>query len=486
MLENIRQQRIKKLENFQKAGIDTYPSLTKRDCFIQSAILNFNKWFKQKKSITIVGRLRELRLHGGLTFANLEDETGRIQILLKRDNFQKEDYELFRDNLDIGDFAETKGILFLTQKKEKTLEVKEIKLLCKSLRPMPTDWYGLSDMEERFRRRYLDLLLNKEVKERFIKRSQIINFIRDYLAQSGFLEVETPMLQNIYGGAAAKPFITHFNAFDMDLYLRIAPELYLKRLLAGGFEKVYEIGKQFRNEGLDREHNPEFTTIELYAAYRDYDYLMKFTEEFLSAAVKKINDSLKLNYQGKTIDFKTPWRQIDLVDLVKKESGIDFEKDEEKEINKKIKSLKLDIRKDASGLYLIDSVFKKLCRPKITEPTFVKDHLIAISPLAKRLAENPQKAARFQLIVAGMELVNGFSELNDPQDQAERFALQEKLREKGDEEAARFDKDFVEALEYGMPPAAGLGLGIDRLAMLLTNAPSIREVILFPTMKQKG
>ncbi len=484
MIEDIKKQRLQKLANFKKTGIDPYPSLSKRDCFVETAILNFQKWSKLKKNIILAGRLRELRLHGGLTFAALEDETGRIQILFKKNNFKNdEEYKLFRDNLDIGDFVEAQGVLFLTQKNEKTLEAKEIKLLAKSISPMPADWYGLSDVEERFRKRHLDLLINKKVKERFVKKTKIVEFLREYLNKQGFLEAETPILQNLYGGAAAKPFSTHFNALDIDLYLRIAPELYLKRLLVGGFEKIYELGKSFRNEGMDRDHNPEFTTLELYAAYQDYNWLIKFTEDFLSAAIKKINGSLKLNYQGKTIDFKIPWKQVDLVDLVKKESGIDFEKDGEAEINKKVRNLKLDIQKNASGVSLIDSVFKKLCRPKIIEPTFVKDHLIAISPLAKRLAENPQRAARFQLVIDGMEVVNGFSELNDPQDQEERFKAQEKLREKGDEEAFRHDQDFMEALEIGMPPAAGLGLGVDRLVMLLTDAASIREAILFPTMK---
>lgn len=484
-VEDLKNKRIEKLNNFLKSGIDPYPSVAKRDYFISDVIRNFKKLAGSRRKVFVAGRIRELRLHGGLTFAKIEDGTDRIQILLTRNNLKEEKYKLFRDNLDIGDFVGAKGLLFLTKQKEKTLEVKDVILLSKSLRPIPTDWYGFSDTEERFRRRYLDLLINEDIRKRFVKRSEIIAFLRDYINKEGFLEVETPILQNIYGGAAAKPFVSHFNALDIDLYLRIAPELYLKRLLVAGFEKVYEIGKSFRNEGMDREHNPEFTTLELYAAYFDYKQLMEFTEKLFAAILKKFNKSLKLKCGEKIIDFSQRFKKIDLVDLVKKYTGIDFEQDSEAEIEEKVKKLKIDIQKNVSGLLLIDSVFKKICRPKIINPTFVTDHLIAISPLAKKLKENPKRAARFQLVINGMEVVNGFSELNDPRDQAERFNFQEKLRAKGDEEASRFDADFVEALEYGMPPAAGLGLGIDRLMMLLTNTASIREVILFPTMKPK-
>jgi lysyl-tRNA synthetase class 2 len=448
-LENLKQVRLKKLENLKKAGINPYPAEVLRTHTNKEALDAFDRLVAPAKGesasggkkITLVGRIRSIRGHGGSTFFNIEDgstslATGaQIQAYLKKDGIGEKNYNLFLDTIDIGDFVELSGTLFKTKKGEKTLEVKKWKILTKSILSTPGEWYGLEDIEERFRKRYLDLILNNEVKEKFIKRSQIIGKIRKFLDESGFLEVETPMLQMIAGGANARPFKTHLNALDIDLYLRIAPELYLKRLLVGGLEKVYEMGRNFRNEGMDREHNPEFTMLEFYAAYWNYETMMDFTEKLLKSLDVKI--------------FKGKFKCIEYDKIIGDK--------EEKEVFEKIK-----------------------------EPTFVINHPTDISPLSKKLDNDPQKVARFQLVVNGLEICNGFSELNDPLDQKERFDAQEREREGGNQETHPYDKDFIEALEYGMPPAAGIGIGIDRLVVLLTDSKTLREIILFPTMKPRG
>jgi lysyl-tRNA synthetase class 2 len=437
-LEKLKQVRLKKLENLKKAGINPYPAEVSRTHTNKEALDAFSKFLAKK--IILVGRIRSIRGHGGSTFFNIEDGStsltmgAQIQAYLKKDSVGEKDYELFLDNIDIGDFIELGGILFKTKKGEKTLEVKKWKILTKSILSIPSEWYGLEDIEERFRKRYLDLILNNEVKEKFIKRSQVIGKIRKFLDENGFLEVETPMLQTIAGGAKARPFKTHLNSLDMDLYLRIAPELYLKRLLVGGLEKVYEIGRNFRNEGMDREHNPEFTMLEFYAAYWDYEIMMDFTEKLLKSLDAKI--------------FKGKFKKIEYDKIVGNK--------DEKEVFGKIK-----------------------------EPTFVINHPVEISPLSKKMDNDPKKVARFQLVINGLEICNGFSELNDPLDQIERFKMQEIERRAGSEETHPYDKDFIEALEYGMPPAAGIGIGIDRLVVLLTDSKTLREIILFPTMKPK-
>ena len=433
-LENIKKVRLEKLNNLQKAGINPYPAEVSRTHTNKEAFDNFTKLQKAKTKIILVGRIRSLREHGGSTFCHIEDGSAQIQIYFKKDKVGDKEYKTFLEDIDIGDFIEAKGILFLTKKGEKTLEVASWKILTKSLMSIPSEWYGLEDMEERYRKRYLDLILNKEIREKFVKRSEIISKIRKFLDENGFLEVETPILQTIAGGAKAKPFKTHLNSLDIDLYLRIAPELYLKRLLVGGFEKVYELGRNFRNEGMDREHNPEFTMLEFYAAYWNYETMMDFTEELLKFLDSKI--------------FKGKFKREEYAKIVGKK--------DEKEVF-----------------------------PKIKEPTFVINHPMEISPLSKKLEKDPRRVARFQLIVDGLEIANGFSELNDPLDQKERFKLQEIERRGGSEEAHPYDKDFIEALEYGMPPAAGIGIGIDRLVTLLTDSKTLRETILFPTMKPK-
>lgn len=437
-IEDLRKVRLEKLKNLIKTGINSYPAEVSRTHTNQEALDNFNK-LKNKK-IILVGRIRSIREHGGSTFCNIEDGStalaagGQIQVYFRKDKVGEKNYKLFLDNIDIGDFIEVTGTLFLTKKGEKTLDVLKWRIISKALLPLPGEWYGLEDVEERFRKRYLDLILNKEIREKFTKRSEIIKKIRKFLDENGFLEVETPMLQTMAGGTVARPFKTHLNALDIDLYLRIAPELFLKRLLVGGFEKVYELGRNFRNEGMDREHNPEFTMLEFYAAYWDYNQMMDFTEKLLKSVDNKI--------------FKSKFKKAEYSKIVG--------------------------RKDDKEVFA-----------KIKEPTFVIHHPAEISPLAKKLDNNSKKVARFQLIANGLEIANGWSEINNPIDQAERFKAQEAKRKKGDQEAHQFDKDYIEALEYGMPPAAGIGIGIDRLVVLLTNSKTLREIILFPTMRPK-
>lgn len=431
--EKIRRNRLKKLRNLEKAGFNPYPAKVLRTHSNQEALDKFNQLSRGRKKIFLVGRIRSIREHGGSSFCHIEDSTTQIQIYLKQDKIGKKDYQLFLNNIDIGDFVEVSGVLFKTKKGEKTLEVSKWRVITKSLLPLPEQWFGLKDVEERFRKRYLDLILNKEIREKFKKRSEIIRKIRQFLEKNGFLEVETPELQTLAGGAKARPFKTRLNALNMDLYLRIAPELYLKRLLVGGFEKIYEMGKSFRNEGMDREHNPEFTMLEFYAAYWDYNKMMDFTEKLLKSLDRKV--------------FKGKFKKVEYSKAIK---------GDEKEAFTKIK-----------------------------QATFVINHPTEISPLSKKLEKNPKKVERFQLIVNGLEIANGFSEINDPIDQQERFKAQEVRRKKGDKEAHQYDKEFIEALEYGMPPAAGIGIGIDRLVVLLTGSRTLREAILFPTMRPK-
>ncbi len=444
-LEEIKEVRLKKLENLRKAGVDPYPAESFRSHKILEILDNFDNLSQGPEKPTLAGRLMSLRAHGGSTFADLKDESGAIQLFFKKD-ILSEQYQFFLDNFDIGDFVEATGSLIRTKVGEPTLEVQSFRMLTKTLLPLPEKWHGLQDIEERFRKRYLDLLLNPEVNEKFKLRFEIIQKVRQYFLEKNCIEVETPVLQTIPGGALAKPFKTHLNTLDLDLYLRVAPELYLKRLLIAGFENVFEIGRNFRNEGIDKEHNPEFTMLEAYFAYKDYNWLMEFTEDLFVYLSENFSTP-----GGPALGWKKPFKRVEFNDLVKGKTGIEA-----------------------------DEIFKKEIRPTIIEPTFVIDHPADISPLAKKIDKD--RVARFQLIAGGFELTNAFSELNDPIDQKERFDQQLKI--KGDE-VHPYDKDFLEALEYGMPPAAGIGVGLDRLVMFLTKADSIREIILFPTMKPK-
>ncbi|MBI2449994.1 MAG: lysine--tRNA ligase [Candidatus Nealsonbacteria bacterium] len=436
-IADIKKIRLKKLEAIKKAGINPYPIKTKKTHSVDQVLSDFEKFARAGVEVTLAGRLVAIREHGGSAFINIDDGKAKIQGFFRQDKLGDKKYQFFLDNFDVGDFIEISGTLFTTKRGEKTIEASDFNILAKSLLPLPEKWHGLQDVEERFRKRYLDLVMNSEVRAKFRVRSKIIEEIRHILDGQGFLEVETPILQPIPGGALAKPFKTHLNALKIDLYLRVSPELYLKRLLVGGFEKVYEIGRCFRNEGMDKHHNPDFTMIELYWAYQNRDGLMDFIERSMIDLVKKIKGETKFIYESKEIDFKAPWKRIKFADL-------DFEKD----------------------------------KVNIFQPTFVVDHPAKMAILSKARENNPKEADRFQVVIGGIELINGFSELNDPLEQEKRF-------KSAKIEIERKDKDFLEALQYGMPPAAGLGMGIDRLVALLTDSHSLREVILFPTMRPR-
>ena len=484
-LPEIRKNREEKLKKIIHSGLNPYPAKTARTHKIEEIIKDFSKLQKQAKEVIIAGRVRTLRGHGGATFFDIEDGSGKIQALLRKNRMGEKGYQFFCELVDIGDFLEVRGTLMKTKTGEKTVEVSDFNFLVKSLLPLPEKWHGLKDIEERYRKRYLDLLFNKEVRKKFELRTQIIKSLREFLENEGFLEVETPILQSIYGGAKARPFKTHLNALDMDLYLRIAPELYLKRLLVGGFEKIYEIGKCFRNEGIDKSHNPDFTMLEFYWAFADYKDMMELTEKMFSFLLKKIFGKLTIEYKGKKIDFKTPWKRIDYFEFFQKETGLNLEDLSKEGLEREAKKLGVEVEKGAQKAEIADKIFKKFCQPKIWNPAFVLYHPLGAFPLAKTFEKNPKKLANFQLVVAGWEIINAFSELNDPQEQRKRFEEQEKLYKKGLEEAQRMDEDFINALECGMPPAAGFGMGIDRLVALLTDSHSLREVILFPTMRPK-
>jgi len=485
-IDEIKKNRLKKLKKIENFGWSAYPDYDgeKRSFLVSQVLLDFSKLSKSKKEIVLTGRIMRIREHGSLLFGDIKDGSGRIQFMIKKNELGEKGFNFFLENFDIGDFVELKGFLTKTKKGEKTLETRDYKILAKSLLPLPEKWHGLKDVEERFRKRYLDLLFNDDIKEKFILRSKIVKEIKNFLEKNDFIETETPILQPLYGGAKAKPFKTYLNAFDMEMYLRISPELYLKRLLIGGFEKVYEIGRCFRNEGVDRSHNPEFTMLEFYWAYTDYKRLMRFTEEMFKEVLKKIFGTLKIRYENKEIDFKAPWPRIEFNVLIKKYTKIDLDEINTEALRKKAKELLgFDVKGDKPEI--ADEIYKKYCRPKIWNPVFVIHHPVGFQPLAKALNKNPKKLANFQLIVAGFEIVNAFSEQNNPLEQKRIFEEQERIKKEGFEEAQPMDKDFIEALEYGMPPAAGFGMGIDRLAALLTNSHALREIILFPTMKKK-
>ncbi|MCK5084836.1 MAG: lysine--tRNA ligase, partial [Candidatus Pacebacteria bacterium] len=483
MINELKQARLEKLENIKKAGIAPYPAKCERTHMIKKALDNFDNFSKTEKVLILTGRIRTIRAHGGLTFANIEDQGGQIQLFFRKDEIGEEDYKMLK-NLDIGDFIQVEGTLFTTKKEEQTLKVKNYKILTKSLLPLPEKWHGLSDEEIRYRKRHLDLIMNKNTKELFIKRTEFTNNIRNFLNGDGYLEVETPVLEAIPGGADAEPFTTHHNKLDIDLYLRISLELHLKRLLVGGFEKIYEIGKVFRNEGMSPQHLQEFTMLEFYCAYADYEDLMSFVENFYMDIIEKTFGSLEIEYQDTVLNFKAPWPRIDYREIVLKESGVDIDLYPTKEDMQKIvkeKGIKVDPK--AGRGRLIDQLYKKLVRPKLIQPSFLINQPLDISPLAKKKDDDKTKVQRIQVLIATAEVGNGFSELNDPIDQRERFVSQDKLRAEGDDEAQMMDEDFVEALEYGMPPTAGFGVGIDRLFMILTDQESIRDVVFFPTMR---
>ncbi len=480
MLSDIVQERIKKLRKLKQLGINPYPEVTKRSCTITEALKHFAIWKRQKKNLYLCGRIWAIRGHGKLIFVDIKDQSGKIQLILKAD-ILKDKIQFFQDFFDRGDFIEAKGTLYLTKRGEKSLLVNDFRILAKSLRPLPKEWYGLKDVEERYRKRYLDLLENPEVKERILIRARIINSIREFLIEKGYIEVDTPVLQTKYGGASARPFITRLESLRMKLYLRIAPELYLKRLLIGGLENIFEIGKNFRNEGLDREHNPEFSMLELYSAYKTREDLMKLIKQLFLSVSRK----LKREFPKSSLIISLPrkWNTIDYEKFLFVKTGLTLS-DSNKKWRKKAQELGVKINPYDNTEKISDNIFKKF-RSKIATPTFVINQPTAISPLAKPLSSDPSKTARFLLIINGWEVVNGFSELNDPIEQKKRFQEQARLKRKGDEEAHPRDEEFLEALEYGMPPAAGLGIGLDRLVAVFTSAPSLKEVIIFPFMRPK-
>lgn len=438
------------------------------------------------KEVTVAGRVMSKRGHGKISFMDIQDMKGRIQILSKIDELGKEAYKII-SYLDMGDIIGVKGEVFKTQSGEISVKAKKLTLLSKSLQILPEKWHGLKDPDLRYRQRYVDLIVNPEVKETFLLRNKIIRKIREYLDNLGYLEVETPILGNIAGGANARPFLTHHNALNIDMSLRIANELYLKRLIVGGFDKVYEMGKMFRNEGMDARHNPEFTNIELYEAYADYNDMMEITENLVAYVAKEVLGTTKVEYQGKTIDFTPPWRRIKMQDAVKEHTGVDFDKiNTDEEALEVAKEHKLEIKPGMTRGHVISEMFEEFCEQYMDQPTFIIGHPVEISPLAKRNPDDPRITNRFEAFANCWEIANAFSELNDPIDQRERFEEQLRQKEYGDDEAHPMDEDFLNAIEVGLPPTGGLGIGVDRLIILLTNQASIRDVIFFPTMKPIG
>jgi lysyl-tRNA synthetase class 2 len=485
-IEEIRAARLEKLKLLKEKGIAAYPISTDVDCDLKTLEKNFLKLSKKKK-LTIAGRIMALRPQGGLVFFNLDDGTAKFQGLVRKDEIGEDVFNIFSATVDIGDFIEATGELFVTKRKERTLLVKSWRMLSKSLRPLPEKWHGLQDTEERFRKRYLDLIASPGVKARFILRSKILSEIRKFLEAEGFVEVETSILQPQAGGASAEPFRTHENALNTDLYLRIAKELDLKKLLIGGLPKIFELGRDFRNEGIDLTHNPEFTMVEWYEAYSDSSKQRLFVQRFIQSLVKTIHGVSIFEFDGNQIETKNVFTAISYYDLLKRFALLENpEKSSRESLALSAAQLGVKVENAASREKILDSIYKKTCRPKLIQPTFITDYPVNMLPLAKKKEGRDDLVDAFQLIIGGTEIVKAFSELNDPIDQAERFGYQEKEREAGDKEAQPTDKLFLEALEYGMPPAAGVGIGIDRLVMLLTNQKNIREVIIFPTMRPKN
>lgn len=481
------QQRLLKLANMKKNGQNPYPASTTKTDDIAVFLDKFADFLKKGKEAVLVGRIVSLRKQGGSSFLHFRDETGTVQAFLRKDNLGEESYQFFKDSIDQADFVEFTGTAFETKTKEPTLLVSGIKLLSKALLPMPDEYYGLKDPDTRFRKRYLDLIVNPDVKKTFDLRTKILKLTREYFDNMNYVEVDTPMLQQIASGATAQPFVTHHNALDMPLYLRVAPELYLKRLIIGGYDKVYEIARCFRNEGIDHQHNPEFTQIEAYEAYKDYKDYMVMVENFMEWLVKKINNNnTKIKNGDDILDFKAPYPRVDFKEALEKELKIDLEKTDDKTLVEMAKKAKLAVDKSWGRGKLLDELYKKFVRSKMIQPVFLINHPLELSPLAKKIPGRENYVERFQLVIKTAELCNAFSELNDPIDQAERFAEQKKLRDAGDEEAQGVDDEFVEALKHGMPPTAGLGIGIDRLVMMLGDIENIKEVILFPTMRPKN
>jgi lysyl-tRNA synthetase class 2 len=487
-IDDIMQQKLNKLNALRAAGIEPFPygyhrSHTSREAV---AMVEQNKetLLTQEYKVNVAGRIMSKRGMGKTCFMDLRDGSGKIQLFFRINNLETK-YEQVKD-LDIGDIVGAQGKLFLTRTNEPTIEVQDFTLLAKAIQPLPEKWHGLVDVEKRYRQRYLDLISNPDVKKTFEIRSKTITAIRDFLNRRGFLEVETPVLQPEAGGASARPFITHYNALDRDFFLRISLELHLKRLIIGGFDKVYEIGRIFRNEGIDFKHNPEFTMLESYEAYADYQDVMKMVEELVSGVCLQVHGTMKVDYNGQTIDFTPPWKRLEMRQAVIDYAGLDYDQYPDSESLKAEmlrRGMQFDVKRERGKL--IDELVSTYVDPKLMQPTFLFDYPIELSPLAKKKPGSDKVVERFEAYAGGMEIANAFTELNDPIDQRQRFQSQAEEKARGDEEAQGLDEDFVNAMEHGMPPTGGLGIGIDRVVMLLTNQTSIREVILFPALKDK-
>lgn len=484
------------LDEIRQMGIDPYPAAAyPTDAFSTEIIETFDETLVEPRQVCIAGRMMSRRVMGKASFAELQDSKGRIQVYITRDDIcpgeNKDTYNvLFKRLLDLGDFIGVKGFVFKTQTGEISVHAQELTLLSKSIKPLPivkvkdgVTYDSFEDPELRYRQRYVDLVVNAGVKDTFLKRATVLRTIRKVLDEAGYTEVETPTLQSIAGGASARPFITHFNALNIDMYMRIATELYLKRLIVGGFEGVYEIGKNFRNEGMDKNHNPEFTCMELYVQYKDYEWMMSFTEKLLETICIAVNGTAESIVDGKTIFFKAPYRRLPILDAIKEKTGYDLNDKSEEEIREVCKALNMEIDDTMGKGKLIDEIFGEFCEGTYIQPTFIIDYPVEMSPLTKMHRSKPGLTERFELMVNGKELANAYSELNDPIDQEERFKEQMKLADKGDDEAMIIDQDFLRALQYGMPPTSGIGIGIDRLAMLMTGQTTIQEVLFFPQMK---
>ncbi len=482
-LNRLMQIRRDKLKELQENGKDPF-EITKYDRTEFSKDIKDNYDEYEGKDVSIAGRIMAKRIMGKASFCTIQDSKGRIQSYVSINDIGEEAYKAFK-TFDIGDIIGLKGFVFKTRTEEISVHAKEVVLLTKSLRDLPEKFHGLKDVDLRYRQRYVDLIVNPEVKETFLLRSKILTEVKNYLVEHDYLEVDTPILNTVAGGAAARPFITHHNTLDLDMYLRIANELYLKRLIVGGFDRVFEMGRMFRNEGMDIKHNPEFTNMELYAAYQDYNDMMNLTEDMIRTVSLKALGTAKINYQGTDIDLESPWKRITMIDAIKEVTDVDFNKIQTDEEALKIaneKHVEVEEAKQTRG-YIINAFFEEFVEETLVQPTFIYDYPVEVSPLTKRKPSDKRLVERFEVFIGGREYGNAYSELNDPIDQKGRFLDQLKQREAGDEEANMMDDDFILALEYGMPPTGGLGVGIDRLVMLLTNSASIRDVILFPTMK---
>ena len=475
-----------KLKELQEQGKDPF-EITKFNRTNSAGEIKANYEEFENKDVTVAGRIIAKRIMGKASFCTIQDSDEKIQSYVSINDLGEESYKAFK-TWDIGDIIGITGFVFKTRTEEISVHAKEVTLLSKSLRPLPEKFHGLKDVDLRYRQRYVDLIVNPEVKETFILRSKIIKEVKAYLDNKGYLEVDTPILNTIAGGAAARPFITHHNTLNLDMYLRIANELYLKRLIVGGFDKVYEMGRMFRNEGMDIKHNPEFTNIELYSAYEDYHDMMDITEDMFRTVAQKVLGTAKINYQGTDLDLESPWKRITMIDAIKEVTGVDFntiETDEQAIVIAEEKKVEIDPIKKTRG-DIINTFFEEFVEETLIQPTFIYDYPVEVSPLTKRKPSDKRLTERFEVFIGGREYGNAYSELNDPIDQYERFKKQAEARDAGDEEANMMDEDFINALEYGMPPTGGLGIGIDRLVMLLTDSASIRDVLLFPTMKPLG